>query len=140
MQAISVLQPWAWAIAHGHKRVENRTWNTSHRGPLLIHASMRVDLAACDSPLIRAAGWDPADPLALLGAIIAVVDLTGVCAPGDDCDCGVWAEPGAHHWRLDGVRTLPRPVVAVGRLVGLWEPRAGVLDEVRAMINDLSPA
>lgn len=39
MKAISICQPWAWAITHGPKRVENRTWSTSYRGPLLIHAS-----------------------------------------------------------------------------------------------------
>ena len=32
----------AWAIFHG-KNVENRTWNTYHRGLLLIHASKQFD-------------------------------------------------------------------------------------------------
>jgi hypothetical protein len=41
--ALSVMQPWAWLIVHGHKDVENRTWRTSHRGSRLIHASLRVD-------------------------------------------------------------------------------------------------
>lgn len=36
--AISVRQPWAWLIVTGHKDIENRTWDTRHRGPLLIHA------------------------------------------------------------------------------------------------------
>ena len=41
MKAISVRNPWAWAIAHGGKRVENREWQypPTYRGPLLIHAS-----------------------------------------------------------------------------------------------------
>lgn len=38
MKAISVRQPWAWLILHG-KDVENRTWHTVFRGPVLIHAS-----------------------------------------------------------------------------------------------------
>ena len=38
MRVISIQQPWAWAIVHGPKRVENRTWGTPYRGPLLIHA------------------------------------------------------------------------------------------------------
>jgi hypothetical protein len=38
VKALSVQQPWAWAIVHGPKRIENRTWLTYHRGPLLIHA------------------------------------------------------------------------------------------------------
>ena len=41
MKAISVRNPWAWAICHGGKRVENREWKypPTYRGPLLIHAS-----------------------------------------------------------------------------------------------------
>lgn len=130
MLAISVLQPWAWAIARGHKLIENRDHSTEHRGALLIHASMRVDLAACDSPLIRAAGWGPQDPLTVLGAIVAVVELTDICEPDGPCDCGPWAEPGAYHWRFTNVRPLDRPVVALGRASGLWTPRAGVLSEI----------
>lgn len=39
MLAISIRQPWAWAIAIGAKDVENRTWWTGKRGKILIHAS-----------------------------------------------------------------------------------------------------
>jgi hypothetical protein len=37
--ALSVRQPWAWLIVHGWKNIENRSRRTSHRGPVLIHAS-----------------------------------------------------------------------------------------------------
>jgi len=43
MKALTIHQPWAWAIAQGHKDVENRTWSTSHRGDLLIHAGKTFD-------------------------------------------------------------------------------------------------
>jgi hypothetical protein len=39
MKAISIRQPYAWAIIFGGKDVENRTWNTKYRGELAIHAS-----------------------------------------------------------------------------------------------------
>jgi ASCH domain len=39
--ALSVRQPWAWLIVHGYKDVENRSWATSFRGPVLIHAEKR---------------------------------------------------------------------------------------------------
>jgi hypothetical protein len=42
MKALSVQQPWAWAIFHG-KPVENRDKRTSHRGPLVIQASKTFD-------------------------------------------------------------------------------------------------
>lgn len=41
MRALSILQPWAWLIAEGHKPVENRHWSTTYRGPFLIHAGKR---------------------------------------------------------------------------------------------------
>lgn len=39
MKALSIRQPWAWLIVNGHKDIENRTWSTGTRGPILIHAS-----------------------------------------------------------------------------------------------------
>lgn len=39
MKALSIRQPWAFAITHGRKDVENRTWATSFRGRILLHAS-----------------------------------------------------------------------------------------------------
>lgn len=41
MIALSILQPWAWLIVHGHKDIENRTWPTHRRGDILIHAGKR---------------------------------------------------------------------------------------------------
>jgi len=38
MKALSIRQPWAWLIVNGYKLVENRSWHSSYRGPLLIHA------------------------------------------------------------------------------------------------------
>ena len=36
--ALTVCQPWAWAIMHAGKIYENRTWRDGYTGPLLIHA------------------------------------------------------------------------------------------------------
>lgn len=50
MKALSIRQPWAWLIVNGHKPVENRTWETFYRGPLLIHAGQgmtHADYEAC---------------------------------------------------------------------------------------------
>jgi len=38
---ISIRQPWAWMILHAGKDIENRTWPTKFRGPVLIHAAKR---------------------------------------------------------------------------------------------------
>src|SRR5689334_18391016 len=39
MKCLSVIQPWASLIVAGAKRFETRSWCTSHRGPLAIHAA-----------------------------------------------------------------------------------------------------
>ncbi|MEA3414869.1 MAG: hypothetical protein U9R02_01735 [Thermodesulfobacteriota bacterium] len=40
MKALSIQQPWAWAILHG-KPVENRTWPTRFTEQFLIHAGKK---------------------------------------------------------------------------------------------------
>jgi hypothetical protein len=137
VQAITVQQPWAFAIARSGRAIANQGLPTAYRGPLLIHASMRVDLKACDHPLIQSAGWNPDDPLATIGAVIAVARLDDVCSrtlPEGPCDCGPWAQPGAHHWRLTGIAALPRPIVALGR-PDIWEPTQTLLTKVESMIT-----
>ena len=56
MKALSVCQPWAWAIVHGIKKVENRWRPTRHRGPLVIHASRSRRYLERDGVVVRKAG------------------------------------------------------------------------------------
>ena len=46
LRILTVRQPWAWAIIHGGKGVENRVRNVagSYRGPVAIHAGLALDL------------------------------------------------------------------------------------------------
>lgn len=41
--ALTIRQPWASLIVRGGKDIENRTWPTRFRGPVLIHASKKHD-------------------------------------------------------------------------------------------------
>lgn len=41
-KALSIRQPWAWAILHAGKDVENRARRFHYRGPICIHASKGV--------------------------------------------------------------------------------------------------
>lgn len=43
MKALSIRQPWAWAILHLGKDVENRTWLTRITGRVMLHASQKYD-------------------------------------------------------------------------------------------------
>lgn len=46
MKVITLRQPWAYFLCAGIKTIETRSFNTSHRGPLLIHASAHVPTKA----------------------------------------------------------------------------------------------
>lgn len=43
MKALSIQQPWAWAILYGGKDIENRTWPTHYTGSFLVHAGKKFD-------------------------------------------------------------------------------------------------
>ena len=42
MKAISLWQPYAALIALGFKKIETRSWPTTYRGPLAIHAAQKT--------------------------------------------------------------------------------------------------
>jgi len=102
MKAVSIHQPWAWAILHAGKNVENRTWATRHRGPLLIHAARsRASYSRQD-----AATWPELYGIALpaweeltTGVILGVVDVVDCVRVGPG---GALGERGESVWALEG--------------------------------------
>ena len=89
IHCLSVRQPFASWIIHGSKWCENRTWKTSHRGSLYIHASSwQTGYTAEQRELFQFSVPDGQSPVPT-GAIIGCVDLLG-CWPVDDIDnaCG----------------------------------------------------
>lgn len=77
MKAISLWQPWATLMALGLKKIETRSWPTKYRGPLAIHAALKIVLFADVPPDIMAALYGVKFDMTLLpyGGIIATVDL-----------------------------------------------------------------
>jgi activating signal cointegrator 1 len=65
---LSIRQPWVELILQGRKTIEVRTWSTSHRGELWLHAGQRVDNQACAKHHISGTGL-------VLGAIVGAVDV-----------------------------------------------------------------
>lgn len=155
MKALTVQQPWAWAIVHGGKNVENRTQAWKYRGPLVIHAGARFSRDGMLSPLVtRAMGdvmRDGRPHELVVSALIGVVDLVDVHAArmldAESGCCDPWGEqdhqtvttidrrlthrvPTIAHLVLANPRPLERPIPCAGRL-GLWTPPAEVLDELR---------
>jgi len=101
MKTLTVQQPWAWAIIHGPKRIENRSRATRHRGPLLIHAGKsRARLGSLGAV-------EPPPGNLAFGALIGIVDLVD-CVPVADVADQPFAE-GPWCWILAN----PRPVIPV---------------------------
>lgn len=128
--ALSIRQPWAWAILYAGKRIENRTWQTAYRGPLFIHAGLRVDYDAVGDLTEVISRIPEPRPIAYCGALIATATLVD-CISVDQAsnDQLSWAG-GPWCFVLDDVRPLARPIPHRGAL-GLFpvHPRA----ELRAM-------
>ncbi|MCU1677701.1 MAG: hypothetical protein JWM93_2459 [Frankiales bacterium] len=133
-RALTVRQPWAWAIFFG-KDVENRSRRTHYRGPLLIHAGLAWDETAF-YPIGH--GWVAPRANCPLGVILGTVDVVGChddawCWTPDGF-CSPWAQGDGgtgdtFHWELANPRPLPTPIPCKGRL-GLWTPPADVLEQM----------
>lgn len=117
MKAVTVCQPYAHLIALGEKRVENRTWPTRYRGPVLIHAGKSRAWLCGDKP----------SPDMAFGALVAVaqlvdcIDVRHIRAGGDCCDKYPWIYGHAHTegpwcWVLADVRPFDLPLPWKGAL------------------------
>lgn len=125
LRAISLWQPWASAMASGFKRIETRSWPTSHRGDLVIcSAKRKPTLAECgDVQTFMAAQTFP------YGFAVCIVELydcwpteriNGLRQPIDDGEreLGNYA-PGRFAWLSRNCRKLINPVPVIGRQ-GFW--------------------
>jgi len=136
------MQPWAALVAIGAKRIETRSWKTSYRGPLAIHAAKgypRWARETCDEgPFRKALGI--LEPGGLLrGYVLAATELldclpvesmepwAGKLPPGVATNILIGPElsfgdfsPGRFAWILGRPTLLSEPIPARGAL-GLWE-------------------
>jgi hypothetical protein len=72
--ALSLKQPWATLLVHGLKQVEIRSWATSRRGCILIHAARASD----DRPEAWAkVPKELQEAAKLVGGIVGQADLVG---------------------------------------------------------------
>lgn len=147
MRALTLTQPWATLVAIGAKRIETRSWSTSYRGRIVIHAakgfpkdarefSKGVECyeAVMDYSTAEDKGRFLSGELAYpLGVVLASCHLWDV-VPVEDVFANhrypSWAtkrelqfgdySPGRYAWILTDVKRPPEPIPAKGAL-GLWE-------------------
>ena len=119
MKALTVCQPYAELIALGEKLIENRTWPTSYRGPLLIHAGK--------SRAWMERGDEAAYPGMSFGAAVATARLVACLDLRTEHWPAQWEHlhdnehaNGPWCWILEDVKRLPQPIPMRGAQ-GLWE-------------------
>lgn len=108
MKILTVCQPYAELIARGEKPIENRTWFTFYRGPIVIHAGASKTWCSHDD-LIEY------DAMAF-GAVVAVARLIDVVRvdklpaelSGNEHANGPWC------WILTDVQRLKEPIAHKG--------------------------
>jgi|SRR5262245_24238789 len=127
MRALTVRQPWEWAIIHAGKDIENRSWTNKHvTGTIAVHAGSGLDPL---NELPRRAKRPRPEEL-VHGAIIGVVDVVGVVTGHRS----KWFR-GPLGWMLTNPRPLPKPIPCIGKL-GLWQIPSSIR---RAIDQELGP-
>jgi hypothetical protein len=119
IRTLSVRQPWAWAILHGGKNIENRSKRTKVRGTIAIHASMTPP-EPDDLDDVRVVADVPVPEDLPLGAIVGLVEIVYCVDRGSP----PWAVYGQRHWKLANPAAFPEPRPA-GGAVGFWYWRPG---------------
>lgn len=158
LHALSIKQPWAWAIVHARKQVENRGWAPPRAlcgQRIAIHASKGLD-ADGFAPLSEIIGGGvPSATLLPKGQIVATARLVGAARvlPLDDPD-GPRVAVGQlqghldeHHaaliasspyssgpwcWVLEDVVDVTSARLFAKGALGLWRVPPGLAEEVRA--------
>jgi len=135
VKALTLRQPWAWAVIYGGKDVENRRRRTAYRGPLLIHAGKNADPDPETSSRLL---WTMADPEAFRQpraawqareAIIGVVHLADVLTDSRS----PWATAGWYNWAFEFPSPIDPPIPCRGR-PGLWVPPAAVAERLAGIV------
>lgn len=132
MLTLSLMQPWASLIVMGIKTIETRRWQTSHRGPMLIHASQRKAgaLVAAELPIAKHIPHFNQLPF---GAIIGQVNLTAIRLINNlhlpvteiarqSLELNAFGDEtyNRYAWLLEDAVSFTQPVPARGHL-HLWE-------------------
>lgn len=141
MKALTICQPYAELIMRGEKLVENRTWPTRYRGPLLIHAGKSRNWLSEDNYGIPISEMD----FGFIVGVVKLVDCVDIVGGSSLSKMHIfhrwpWLDEHIHAegpwcWILDGVQRFQRPITYRGAQ-GLFEiPTEVVAHELEALEN-----
>jgi hypothetical protein len=117
---ITLRQPWAWAVIHGGKDIENRSWKPAQPVRLLIHAGRTLDRRGVEQ--LHRRGFP------VTGAELAGGQIIGMV------DCLTWTQqrPRSHwadaksrwYWQLTSPVPIKTPISMLGQ-PSFFHPPAG---------------
>jgi hypothetical protein len=115
---LSVKQPYADLLVSGVKDVENRTWDTNYRGPLLIQATATPDRAGFRSMKHGDKAKYLEDDLYQYTRqkFVGIVNVKDCVKNYRNSD---WIEAGMWHWVVTDAVMFENPMHVKGKL-GIW--------------------
>lgn len=135
LKTLTICQPWAHLIANGRKWVENRTWYTQYRGPLLIHAGKSRKWFSGETDwLMQDDKPEPQPDDCVFGAIIARCNLVACVRSNDRRVVTHPFAEGPWCWVLSDIQTLPQPIELRGQQ-GLFEVSPSILEGGKPLIH-----
>ncbi len=112
-RALSIQQPFAWAVVANVKKTENRTWHTDFRGTIAIHASTSFTVV---NAFRKDTGCEYFSKKHLtFGAIIGFADVIDVSIYGPAQENDPFA-CGPYCWTMANGRFLKKPIPLKGKL------------------------
>lgn len=119
VKALSLWQPWASAIALGHKKIETRHWATKYRGPIAIHAAKRFQreqrvFASTERTLGRLPERLPFGAIVAIAVLDEIVPIEQLVPSPIERMYGDYS-PGRYGWILENIQALAEPIPFVGR-------------------------
>ena len=138
MKALTVKQPWPYAVFHLGKDIENRDWDTRLRGVIAIHTSKKVNRseylmsAAAIAHIIGDAYKVPLQSELPHGQIVGLVEIVD-CVDHSDSP---WFF-GDYGFVIRNPVLLPEPIACSGAL-SFWDVPETVETEIRRQLNGLN--
>ena len=123
MKVLTIKQPYASMIINNYKKYEFRSWRTSYRGKLLIHAGGTIDnkdmkyfeyLSIKEYPLKAIIG-----ECELVDCILIDKEFDDYLYNLDDKIYGRHSRVGQYAWKLDNIKIYDKKINISGKL-GLW--------------------
>lgn len=122
MKVLTIKEPWASLIIEGYKKYEFRSWKTTYRGKILIHAGLNIEKDMLERfkdyelNCIKGAIIGEAE---LVDCVLVDSELNQQLRKIDPIVYGRSNHVETYGWKLKNVKKYEKPIPCKGKL-GLW--------------------